>query len=250
MLQSQVVTKVVITRHSVLEEDLQIPSAEPSIRVSESLEDDNDIVEKQTFESSDESSVKKDNNHVVKDGQDKKKRKEEKGRKTVSTSSTECSDRTSDSDISSCSETFPKQRKIAVDLWENVEKKLVEKLPVDINGLSAFKIKELSTKKKMVSALVDGRKWKKNCPTNWTGHSRVRYADCKGSFKCIEPRCPYKVQYGIVNTKQFDNSRDGNAKCRVCGKKAEHVPCNARRYISYGQTSVTVFYYGTSLTKR
>jgi hypothetical protein len=46
-------------------------------------------------------------------------------------------------------------------LWENVEKELVEKLPADINGLSAFKIKGLSTNKKMVSALIDGRKWKK-----------------------------------------------------------------------------------------
>ena len=81
--------------------------------------------------------------------------------KTLSASSSKSSGRSSESHIGTCSETIPKQRKITIDLWENVEKELVEKLPADINGLSAFKITGLSTNKKMVSALIVGRKWKK-----------------------------------------------------------------------------------------
>ena len=41
-------------------------------------------------------------------------------------------------------------------------------------------------------------------------HSRVRYADCKGSHVCINRTCPYKVQCGVTNTKQFDKSN----KCK------------------------------------
>ena len=44
--------------------------------------------------------------------------------------------------------------------------------------------------------------------TNWKGHSRVRFSDCKGCYHCTSDRCPFKTQYGVTNTTQFETKRD------------------------------------------
>lgn len=80
-------------------------------------------------------------------------------------------------------ECWLKQRKISVELWDGADKEVVECLPDDIDGVKVYEIKGQLDKKKLVAALKDGRKWKKNCPTTWSGHARVRYVDCKGLFK-------------------------------------------------------------------
>jgi len=138
-----------------------------------------------------------------------------------------------------------KQRKISVELWDGVDKEVVERLPDDIDGDKVYEIKGQLDKKKLVAALKDGRKWKKNCPTTWRGHARVRYADCKGSFKCTRNDCPFRVQYGVINTTQFVKKKTGEEfHCKGCGLMAEFVPCSARRYISYGKKSAKVYHCG------
>jgi len=138
-----------------------------------------------------------------------------------------------------------KQRKISVELWDGVDKEVVERLPDDIDGDKVYEIKGQLDKKKLVAALKDGRKWKKNCPTTWRGHARVRYADCKGSFKCTRNDCPFRVQYGVINTTQFEKKKTGEEfHCKGCGLMAEFVPCSARRYISYGKKSAKVYHCG------
>ena len=138
-----------------------------------------------------------------------------------------------------------KQRKISVELWDGVDKEVVERLPEDIDGDKVYEIKGQLDKKKLVAALKDGRKWKKNCHTTWSGHDRARYVDCKGSFKCTRNDCPFKVQYGVINTTQFEKKKTGEEfHCKGCGLLAEFVPCSARRYISYGKKSAKVYHCG------
>ncbi len=67
-----------------------------------------------------------------------------------------------------------KQRKISVELWDSVGKEVVEHLPDDIDEVKVYKIKDQLDKEKLVAALEDGRKWKKNCPTTWSRHVRVK----------------------------------------------------------------------------
>ena len=114
------------------------------------------------------------------------------------------------------------QVKVDIDLWKDEEPQIVNELPDDIDGTVIYEMKGLSQKSEIVLALKDGRKWKKNCPTTWSGHSRVRYADCKGSHKCIATDCPFKVQYGVTNRTQFtkSKSRKGSFECKGCGKTA------------------------------
>ena len=158
--------------------------------------------------------------------------------------------RSSDSSISDCDSKSNidggrcRQRKIGVELWDDVDKEVVQQLPDDINGDKMHIMEGLTEQVQIVAALQDGRKWKKNCPTSWNGHARVRYADCKGSHSCVVMGCPFKVQYGVINTTQFDKKKNGLLECKGCGKIAQFIPCPARRYVSYGKTSVKVYHCG------
>lgn len=135
-----------------------------------------------------------------------------------------------------------KQRKIAVHMWDDVLTESVQQLPEGIDGLKKYTIKGYSHGDTKV--LQDGRKWKKNCPTSWKGHARMRFSDCRGSQRCTRDRCPFKIQYGVTNTTQFENKRDGRSVCKGCGGEGELVPCSARRYLSYGKNNVTVYHIG------
>ena len=109
----------------------------------------------------------------------------------------------------------------------------VKHLPEGVDGLRVFKIPSESLKNEGKNIFKDGRNWKKNCPTEWKGHRRVRYADCKGSSRCCNAQCPFMVEFGVVNTTQFKNMKDGGVICSACNQQSEYVECLARRYISY-----------------
>lgn len=142
------------------------------------------------------------------------------------------------------SKTKQKQRKITKELWSGMKAELVENLPEGVDGLRVFKIPLQSCEEEGRNTLRDGRKWKKNCPTEWKGHNRVRYADCKGSSRCYNAHCPFKLEFGVVNTTQFKNLKDGSVVCSACNQQPAFVKCPARRYISYYPSFTKVFYCG------
>lgn len=119
----------------------------------------------------------------------------------------------------------------------------VECLPIGIDGLQLYILNNTSNGK--TTGLEDGRKWKKSCPTDWLGHRRVRFADCKGSHKCTNESCPFKVQFGVINTRQFEKNKALGLICKGCGMKAGFVRCFARRYISTSNKQTKVYHYGT-----
>lgn len=65
-----------------------------------------------------------------------------------------------------------------------------------------------------VAALKDGRSWKKDSRTEWSGYGRVRYANCNGSYQCSNDDCIYKMEYGVVNTVQF-KKKEGQLICSL-----------------------------------
>ena len=91
------------------------------------------------------------------------------------------------------------------------------RLPVGIDGLTVYEIKGFVPDK--IELLQDGRKWKKTCPTVWRGHARTRFADCKGSVKYTKEHCPFKMQFWVTNTIQFQKKCDGKQVCKGCGSK-------------------------------
>lgn len=89
-------------------------------------------------------------------------------------------------------------------MWESAPVSEVEKLPLGIDGLVKYTIVNAKTSKEISAVLLaDGRKWKKSNVTQWKQYGEMRYADCRGSFKCINTQCPFRVQFGVTNTKRF-----------------------------------------------
>ena len=135
-----------------------------------------------------------------------------------------------------------KQKKIGEDLWINTEREEVECLPKEINGINVY-IVNRKDEKDVKESLEDGRKWRKDCLTNWKGCEKVRYADCRGSYKCNNSACPFLEEYGIRNTRQW-KKRAGKVFCQGCGDTGIYVPCNARRYLCHEKRRVLVFHCG------
>ena len=112
-------------------------------------------------------------------------------------------------------------------MWADVPEETVGRLPEGIDGLKVYHIENYYD----IDALQDGRKWKKNCPTEWKDHGRTRYADCCSCLKCTRERCPFKTQYGVINTTQFESKEGGKQVCKGCSLEGIFVPCYARRYL-------------------
>ena len=120
----------------------------------------------------------------------------------------------------------------------------VKKLPEGINGLCCYRIScDINDVKSRVASLKDGRRWKKDSRTEWAGYGRVRYANCKGSYRCANNNCMYLVEYGVVNSVQFKKI-DGQLVCSLCHSIPEFLPCSARRYLVIMRDTVTVYHYG------
>ena len=114
-------------------------------------------------------------------------------------------------------------------MWDNIPVAEVEKLPEGIDGLVKYNIVNAKTSKEISSALLaDGRKWKKSNVTQWKKKGEMRYSDCKGSFRCINTQCPFRVQFGVTNTRQFKSGSNNEQACSVCGDAGEFVACTAR----------------------
>ena len=97
------------------------------------------------------------------------------------------SESASDSDASHSVQ--KKQRKVAVEYWDDVDREQVDKLPKGINGVRVFVIKNLDGKK-TIEALKDGRRWKKKTVPR---AGKARYADCRGSYLCENQKCPFRL---------------------------------------------------------
>lgn len=103
-----------------------------------------------------------------------------------------------------------KQRKYDPGMWESAPVSEVEKLPLGIDGLVKYTIVNAKMSKEISAALLaDGQRWKKSNITQWKQYGEMWYADCWGSFKCINTQCPFRVQFGVTNTKQFNNGSSG-----------------------------------------
>lgn len=142
--------------------------------------------------------------------------------------------------------TKKKQQKYDPDMWESAPVLEVSQLPEGMDGLVVYNIRNISNAKDKQAALAtDGRKWKKSSVTQWKKYGPMRYANCDGSYKCTNDKCPFKAEYGVTNRSQFKCNPSGEKICRICESVSEFISCTARRYIRDGKKSVKVFHVGT-----
>ena len=104
-------------------------------------------------------------------------------------------------------------------MWEDAPENEVSQLPEGIDGLVVYNIPKISSSKDKAAALsTDGRKWKKSSMTQWKKYGPMRYSNCFGSFKCENIKCPFRIEYGVINRTQFKKNRNGEEICRICEK--------------------------------
>lgn len=138
-----------------------------------------------------------------------------------------------------------KQRKFDPDLWERTPVQEVASLPCGIDGLAVFKLSNVPAENDRQAALLsDGRKWKKSTVTQWKRLGPMRYADCQGSYRCTLEKCPFRVEFGVVNRTQIMKNKEGINICRICGHEAVYVPCPGRRYVRKSKKNIQVFHWG------
>ena len=112
-------------------------------------------------------------------------------------------------------------------MWAGIAEETVGRLPEGIDGLKLYHIEKYHD----IDTLQRWKKKEKNCPTEWKDHGRTCYADCCSCFKCTRERCPFKTQYSVINTTQFESKEGGKQVCKGCGLEGIFVPCYARRYL-------------------
>ena len=77
----------------------------------------------------------------------------------------------------------PTQVKYTRDLWADTAVEKVTRIPSHINGTVVYNV--ISDRRtKLLTSCRDGRKWKNDSHTEWSGYCSVRYRDCLGSQIC------------------------------------------------------------------
>ena len=74
----------------------------------------------------------------------------------------------SDSEQEKTLSTYSRQKKVSRILWMDEPVEDVPSIPYDIDGTTVFKVKA-KNRLELLDALKDGRKWKKDSRTEWSG---------------------------------------------------------------------------------
>ena len=101
--------------------------------------------------------------------------------------------------------------------WKGTTVEKVNRVPHNIDGKCVYRI-VTKTHELLLERCVDGRPWKKDTQTKWSGYETVRVKNCKGLPRCppsclprCPPRCPrseceLRKESGKVNRLRFDKS--------------------------------------------
>ena len=77
-------------------------------------------------------------------------------------------------------------------------------MPHNIDGKCVYR-SVTKTHELLLERCVDGRPWKKDTRSKWSGYETVRVKICKGLPRCPR-RCELRKESGKVNRLRFDKS--------------------------------------------
>ena len=132
-----------------------------------------------------------------------------------SDSSSTCSSQLSSSEeLENEVEVRPKYKIYGESTWKDVPCEKVKKIPNNVDGLKHYVVKDKS-RSSLLAKCKDGRKWKRDSCTKWSGYDSVRYQNCAGSFYCPNVDCYYFQEYYQTNCVHADKKGDhGRRSCR------------------------------------
>ena len=122
----------------------------------------------------------------------------------------------------------PLQTKYSRHLWAGIPVQNVSYIPPAIDRTAVFNVQS-KDRLSLLASCSDGRIWKHDSRSQWSGYKTVRYRDCAGSLICKNDTCIFKQNIGERNQIYWDV--DGN--CVHCHHLPEISTCFARKYIAF-----------------
>ena len=78
--------------------------------------------------------------------------------------------------------------------WENIKRQKIIEIMFDIDGMKVYSIKG-SNHRDLLRRCRDGRPWKKDSRTKWSGYDTVRFKDCNGPLRFRNPNCSFILTF-------------------------------------------------------
>ena len=139
---------------------------------------------------------------------------------------------------------FGKRKYVDARAFNNVKRQKVDCVPHDVDGLCVFVVpfQEVSNLKPFKGA----RPWGKAQSSRISGFDkgpRLLF-NCRGSYICPNLKCPNLTEFGI-NRADF-MLKDEVEVCKLCGAKAQFLPCDGRLIIEkdLDQKIATIYHHG------
>ena len=129
-------------------------------------------------------------------------------------------------------------------LFDDVEPKVVNFLPPNINGNKYYHVK--CDSRNFTKRTSDRRWWymRTSSKKGLVGYRRV--GTCNGSWECVNESCSYLSTEGKRNNWHFE-FRNSTRCCYSCGTFASQVPCGARKLVQFslGSEIAQVYHIGS-----
>ena len=123
--------------------------------------------------------------------------------------------------------------------------KRADQIPFSIDGTKCYEIVG-KNRLDVLNKSRDGRPWKRDTRSNWTGYKSVRYCDCRGGFSCPNINCTFLLQFDEPNRVNFDKA----GACMICSAIGDFEKCSTRKYVATLQDDIIhVFHHGVYTCK-
>ena len=132
-----------------------------------------------------------------------------------------------------------------LELFDEMDKELVAKVPYNINGNHCYTIEVHSGK--WHKAQEDGRWFLMHTSTVRRSNMVRKSGKCMGSFICTNDNCPKYTSGKGCNTYAFTNIGFNLYECKTCGNVADRQFCGAMKLTMFfpDRNQLQVYYAGT-----
>ena len=130
-------------------------------------------------------------------------------------------------------------------MWDISSMKRVDQIPFNIDGTKCYEIVR-KNRWYVLNKSRDGRLWKRDSKSKWTGYKSVRYCDCRGGYSCPNINCAFFLQFDKPNRVKFDKA----GTSMICSAIGDFEKYSARKYVATLQDDVIhVFHHGVHTCK-
>ena len=134
------------------------------------------------------------------------------------------------------------EKMVLRSIWDISSMKRVNQISFNIDGTECYEIVR-KNRSDVLNKSRDGRPWKRDTRSNWTGHKSVKYRDWRSGFSCLNINCAFFLQFDEPNRADFDKA----GTCMICSAIGDFEKCSARKYVATSQDHI--FHHGVHTCK-